>query len=112
MPMTKAIESVGYPNGCCQNDGNDNIGSRHQNLNSSCIPWIMGGAIIISMETLVIPFGGVTTFNYDTLTTSIYTAWSGIIFPLSRDKNQLSLSWPPCFFTLSTKSIIKNNIPF
>ena len=47
----------------------------------SCLPWYIGGCIIIAMETLS-DFGGVSAFNYDTLTTSIYTAWTGL-FSLS-----------------------------
>ena len=78
MPLTKAIESVG----ASQWPVAKTLGLRTSEvvikiLIPSCIPWVMGGSIIISMETLA-DFGGVTAFNFDTLTTSIYTAWSGL----------------------------------
>lgn len=78
MPLTKAIESVGssqWP--VAKTMGMTTTEVVIKILIPSCIPWIIGGAIIISMETLA-DFGGVTAFNYDTLTTSIYTAWSGL----------------------------------
>ena len=37
-------------------------------------PWIMGGVLLVVMETLA-DFGTVATFNYDTLTTLIYKSW-------------------------------------
>ena len=43
----------------------------------SISPWGISALIIISMEVLS-DFGGVSAFNYDTLTTGIYTAWSGL----------------------------------
>ena len=78
MPLSKAIESVGagqWP--VAKTMGLTTTEVVLKILIPSCIPWIIGGAIIISMETLA-DFGGVTAFNYDTLTTSIYTAWSGL----------------------------------
>lgn len=40
-------------------------------------PWIVGGLMLVLMETLA-DFGAVSTFNYDTLTTAIYKAWFGM----------------------------------
>ncbi len=37
-------------------------------------PWIVGGVLLVVMETLA-DFGTVATFNYDTLTTLIYKSW-------------------------------------
>lgn len=37
-------------------------------------PWIVGGLLLVAMETLA-DFGTVAVFNYDTLTTAIYKAW-------------------------------------
>lgn len=37
-------------------------------------PWIMGGLLLVTMETLA-DFGTVSIFNYDTFTTAIYKAW-------------------------------------
>ncbi|NNL57067.1 MAG: iron ABC transporter permease, partial [Pseudomonadales bacterium] len=37
-------------------------------------PWIVGGVLLVAMETLA-DFGTVAVFNYDTLTTAIYQAW-------------------------------------
>ncbi len=37
-------------------------------------PWILGGALLIIMETMA-DFGTVIVFNYDTLTTVIYKSW-------------------------------------
>ena len=78
MPLTKAIESVGesqWP--IAKTLGLKTREVVFKILIPSCVPWIIGGSIIISMETLA-DFGGVTAFNFDTLTTSIYTAWSGL----------------------------------
>lgn len=78
MPLTKAIESVGenqWP--IAKTLGLTDSQVVFKILIPSCVPWIIGGIIIISMETLA-DFGGVTAFNFDTLTTSIYTAWSGL----------------------------------
>ena len=41
-----------------------------------CRPWILGGVLLVMMETLS-DFGGFSVFNYDNLTTSIYMAWFG-----------------------------------
>ena len=41
-----------------------------------CRPWILGGVLLVMMETLS-DFGGFSVFNHDTLTTAIYTAWFG-----------------------------------
>tara|TARA_X000000950_G_scaffold280635_1_gene375723 strand:- start:119 stop:1231 length:1113 start_codon:yes stop_codon:yes gene_type:complete len=41
------------------------------------IPWYFASAMIIIMEVLS-DFGGVSAFNYDTLSTAIYTAWTGL----------------------------------
>jgi iron(III) transport system permease protein len=40
-------------------------------------PWIAGGVALVAMETLA-DFGTVAVFNYDTFTTAIYRAWSGL----------------------------------
>lgn len=40
-------------------------------------PWIVGGALLVAMETLA-DFGTVSVFNYDTFTTAIYQAWFGL----------------------------------
>lgn len=40
-------------------------------------PWIFGGLLLVSMETLA-DFGTVTIFNFDTFTTAIYKAWIGM----------------------------------
>ncbi len=40
-------------------------------------PWIVGGALLVAMETLA-DFGTVSVFNYDTFTTAIYQAWFGM----------------------------------
>ncbi|MBT8144222.1 MAG: iron ABC transporter permease [Gammaproteobacteria bacterium] len=40
-------------------------------------PWIAGGVLLVSMETLA-DFGTVSVFNYDTFTTAIYQAWFGL----------------------------------
>jgi len=37
-------------------------------------PWIVGGVMLVIMETLA-DFGTVSVFNYDTFTTGIYKAW-------------------------------------
>lgn len=39
-------------------------------------PWILGGMMLVVMETLA-DFGAVSIFNYDTFTTAIYKAWFG-----------------------------------
>lgn len=39
-------------------------------------PWIVGGAMLVIMETLA-DFGAVSIFNLDTFTTAIYKAWFG-----------------------------------
>ena len=39
-------------------------------------PFILGGLILVLMETLA-DFGAVAVFNYDTFTTAIYKAWFG-----------------------------------
>lgn len=44
-------------------------------------PWIVGGIVLVLMETLA-DFGAVSTFNYDTFTTAIYKTWFGM-FSLS-----------------------------
>jgi iron(III) transport system permease protein len=44
-------------------------------------PWIVGGALLVFMETLA-DFGAVSVFGYDTFTTAIYKAWYGF-FSLS-----------------------------
>jgi iron(III) transport system permease protein len=40
-------------------------------------PWIAAGVALVAMETLA-DFGAVSIFNYDTFTTAIYRAWSGL----------------------------------
>lgn len=40
-------------------------------------PWIVGGMLLVMMETLA-DFGTVSVFNYDTLTTAIYKSWFGL----------------------------------
>lgn len=40
-------------------------------------PWIAAGVALVMMETLA-DFGAVSVFNYDTFTTAIYRAWSGM----------------------------------
>ncbi len=40
-------------------------------------PWIAGGVALVAMETLA-DFGTVAVFNYDTFTTAIYRAWTGL----------------------------------
>lgn len=40
------------------------------------LPWIIGGLLLASMETLS-DFGAVSVFNVDTFTTAIYKAWFG-----------------------------------
>lgn len=40
------------------------------------MPWIVGGLLLASMETLA-DFGAVAVFNVDTFTTAIYKAWFG-----------------------------------
>ncbi len=40
-------------------------------------PWIIAGFIIICMEVLA-DFGGVSVFNYNTFTTTIYSSWFGL----------------------------------
>ena len=40
-------------------------------------PWIVGGLLLVVMETLA-DFGTVVVFNYDTFTTGIYKAWYGL----------------------------------
>ena len=44
-------------------------------------PWLFTGGSLVAMETLA-DFGGVGVFNYDTLTTAIYSAWTSL-FSLS-----------------------------
>lgn len=39
-----------------------------------CLPWIMGGVMIVLMETLA-DFGTVSMFNVSTMTTAIYKVW-------------------------------------
>lgn len=41
------------------------------------LPWFSSSLMIISMEVLS-DFGGVSAFNYETLSTGIYTAWTGL----------------------------------
>ena len=40
-------------------------------------PWIVGGMLLVMMETLA-DFGTVSVFNYNTLTTAIYKSWFGL----------------------------------
>ena len=40
-------------------------------------PWILSALLLVMMEALS-DFGGVSVFNYSTLTTAIYTAWFGL----------------------------------
>lgn len=40
-------------------------------------PWIVGGAMLVLMETLA-DFGTVSVFNFDTFTTAIYKSWFGL----------------------------------
>jgi iron(III) transport system permease protein len=40
-------------------------------------PWLAGGVALVAMETLA-DFGTVAVFNYDTFTTAIYRAWTGM----------------------------------
>lgn len=40
-------------------------------------PWIAAGVALVAMETLA-DFGTVAVFNYDTFTTAIYRAWTGM----------------------------------
>lgn len=40
-------------------------------------PWILGGLMLVAMETLA-DFGTVSVFNYDTFTTAIYKVWFGM----------------------------------
>jgi iron(III) transport system permease protein len=40
-------------------------------------PWILTGTSIVMMESFA-DFGGVAVFNYDTFTTAIYSAWTGL----------------------------------
>ena len=40
------------------------------------LPWIVGGLLLASMETLA-DFGAVSVFNVETFTTAIYKAWFG-----------------------------------
>jgi iron(III) transport system permease protein len=40
-------------------------------------PWIAAGIALVAMETLA-DFGTVAVFNYDTFTTAIYRAWTGM----------------------------------
>jgi iron(III) transport system permease protein len=40
-------------------------------------PWIFAGVALVCMETLA-DFGAVSVFNYNTFTTAIYRAWSGM----------------------------------
>lgn len=40
-------------------------------------PWIAAGVALVCMETLA-DFGAVSVFNYNTFTTAIYRAWSGM----------------------------------
>ena len=42
-----------------------------------CRPWMLGSTLLVMMETLS-DFGGFSAFNYETLTTAIYTAWFGL----------------------------------
>ena len=50
-----------------------------------CRPWILGGVLLVMMETLS-DFGGFSVFNYDNLTTAIYTAWFGFFSLASASK--------------------------
>jgi iron(III) transport system permease protein len=40
-------------------------------------PWIAAGVALVCMETLA-DFGAVSVFNYNTFTTAIFSAWSGL----------------------------------
>jgi len=40
-------------------------------------PWILTGTTIVAMESFA-DFGGVAVFNFDTFTTAIYSAWTGL----------------------------------
>ncbi len=52
-------------------------------------PWIVGGMMLVLMETLA-DFGTVAVFNYDTFTTAIYKAWFSM-FSLSAASQLASL---------------------
>jgi iron(III) transport system permease protein len=40
-------------------------------------PWVGSGLLLVLMETLA-DYGGVSAFNYDTITTTIYKSWFGL----------------------------------
>ena len=44
-------------------------------------PWLFAGAVLVALETLA-DFGAASVFNYDTLSTAIYSAWKSL-FSLS-----------------------------
>jgi len=52
-------------------------------------PWIVGGVIVVLMETLA-DFGTMSVFNFDTFTTAIYKSWFGL-FSLSAAAQLASL---------------------
>ncbi|MFQ5779253.1 MAG: ABC transporter permease [Nitrospiria bacterium] len=52
-------------------------------------PWIVGGIMLVLMETLA-DFGTVSIFNYDTFATAVYKAWFGF-FSLSAASQLASL---------------------
>jgi iron(III) transport system permease protein len=76
--MTKAMDSIGvnqWP--VAKTMGLSNFEVVKKILLPGVSPWFFASMMIISMEVLS-DFGGVSAFNYDTLSTGIYTAWTGL----------------------------------
>ena len=76
--LTKAMDSIGvnqWP--VAKTLGLSNSEVIKKVLLPGVTPWFFASLMIISMEVLS-DFGGVSAFNYDTLSTGIYTAWTGL----------------------------------
>jgi len=78
LAMTKAMDTIGvnqWP--VAKTLGLTNTEVIKKVLLPGVMPWFISSSMIVSMEVLS-DFGGVSAFNYETLSTGIYTAWTGL----------------------------------
>lgn len=75
-------------------------------------PWLIASLVITAMETLA-DFGGVSAFNFNTFTTAIYSAWSGMFsLPTAARLSTLLVFIALIFFTLEWKFTTKRQFSF
>ena len=100
----RAFNSLGhFPWVLSQSMGKSTFTTITKIILPSSMPWILSACAIISMETLA-DFGGVSAFNYDTLTTGIYTAWTGLYsFSLAVKLALILLLFAICFLLFEEK---------